>query len=73
MRKKTTHQDRVLKYIEEHGSITSFECVTELGIIVLPKKICNLQNMGDIFNKENITKKNRYGEPTTYKKYSLVE
>ena len=73
MKKKMKHQDRVLQYIREHGSITSAECFTELGIIDLPKKICLLQEEGYEFLKEPITKKNRYGDLTTYKRYSLLE
>ncbi|MBK0029225.1 helix-turn-helix domain-containing protein [Lactococcus sp. S47] len=73
MKDKMRHQDRVLEYIKEHGSITSFECTLELGIIDLPKKICLLQDEGFQFKKESITKKNRYGNSTTYKRYSLLE
>lgn len=71
MKKKIRHQDRVLQYIKENGSITSAECFTNLGIIDLPKKICLLQDEGFVFKKEPITKKNRYGDSTTYKRYSL--
>lgn len=71
MNKKLRHQDRVLNYIKEFGSITSAECFTELGIIDLPKKICLFQDEGYVFKKEPITKKNRYGDSTTYKRYSL--
>ena len=73
MKKKIRHQDRVLLYIKENGSITSAECFTKLGIIDLPKKICLLQDEGFVFKKEPITKKNRYGDSTTYKRYSLLE
>ena len=51
MNKKLRHQDRVLNYIKEFGSITSAECFTELGIIDLPKKICLLQDEGYVFKK----------------------
>lgn len=73
MNKKLRHQDRVLNYIKEFGSITSAECFTELGIIDLPKKICLLQDEGYVFKKEPITQKNRYGDSTTYKRYSLAK
>ncbi|MFK4900628.1 hypothetical protein ET006_05280 [Lactococcus garvieae] len=69
--KKMTHPERVLQYIKEFGSITSAECFTVLGIIDLPKKICILQDMGYEFEKQSITKKNRYGDSTTFKRYSL--
>lgn len=73
MKKKMRHQDRVLQYIKENGSITSAECFTKLGIIDLPKKICLLQDEGYVFKKESITQKNRYGDLTTYKRYLLLE
>ncbi|XHB95614.1 helix-turn-helix domain-containing protein [Lactococcus garvieae] len=57
MNKKLRHQDRVLNYIKEFGSITSAECFTELGIIDLPKKICLLQDEGYIFKKNLLKRK----------------
>ena len=71
MKKEIRHQDRVLNYIKKHGSITSAQCFTDLGIIDLPKKICLLQDEGYEFVKESISNKNRYGDVTRYKRYSL--
>ena len=56
MNKKLRHQDRVLNYIKEFGSITSAECFTELGIIDLPRKFvcCKMKVM---FSKKNLSRR----------------
>lgn len=61
----------VLQYIEEFGSITSFEAYIDLGITQLATRIKELKEEGYLFNYEWITKKNRYGKPVKFKKYSL--
>ena len=70
-KKKPTQKDRVLQYIKDYGSITRFEAFTELGITELPKRICELQDLGFKFNKEWLTRKNRYGDPVSFIQYSL--
>lgn len=66
-----TQQDRIIKYMNDFGSITAIEAVAELGITQLSARICELQNKGYEFNKELQTGKNRYGEPTHFIRYSL--
>ena len=66
-----TQKERVLRYIRDNGSITRAEGFTELGIVELPARICELQQMGYQFDRETMVRKNRYGEPIHYTKYSL--
>lgn len=66
-----TQQERIIKYMNDFGSITALEAVSDLGITQLSARICELQNKGYEFNKELQTGKNRYGEPTHFIRYSL--
>ena len=66
-----TQRERVLKYLEDFGSITRAEAFTELVIVELPARICELERMGYSFKKETMFGENRYGDKVTYTKYSL--
>ena len=39
-------RERVLDYMERHGSITSLEAVNDLGVMELPRRICDLKERG---------------------------
>ncbi len=66
-------KQKVLKYINDYGSITSWEAYSDLGIMQLGARIDGLQKDGYSFKKEWEQKKNRYGEPVRFIKYSLLE
>lgn len=70
---KITQKDRILNYIREFGSISSWEAYSDLGITQLGARIDQLKKEGYEFKTEWENKKNRYGEQTTYKRYSLVD
>lgn len=72
MAKKITQRDRVLQHIKENGSITSYEAFTAIGCTQLAARICELENLGYLFEKERIDTKNRYGDSTHFYKYRLV-
>ena len=67
-----THKERVLKYIEDFGSISSLEAFTELGNTRLSASIWLLRHEDEL-EIESITetKLNRYGEKTHYSRYYL--
>ena len=65
-------KDRVLKYIRDFGSITTFEAFTELGCTRLSEYIRQLRLEYHILD-EWISNTNRYGEKVQYKKYWLKE
>lgn len=69
----TAQQTRVMDFIKQNGSITSLDAVLNLGIMDLPKRICELRDAGVKFNKKRETSKNRYGESVTYMRYSFAE
>lgn len=64
-----TQCDRILKYMEDFGSITSREAVVDLGIMRLASRVHELRRNGYNIEDAFETAKNRYGEPTTYKRY----
>ena len=66
-----TQKEMVLRYIREHGSITTLESMKKLLILDLQSIIRNLRNEGYDITDEYITKKNIYGSTSTFKKYYL--
>ena len=67
-----TQKERVLKYIEDFGSISSLEAFTELGNTRLSASIWLLRHEDELeIDSINETKLNRYGEKTTYARYYL--
>lgn len=65
---------KVLKYILQHGSITSLECVLELRITRLSARIYDLRNKyGVPIETESVVKKHEDGTYVRYGKYTLSE
>lgn len=69
--KRLNQKEQVLKYIEDFGSITSYQAYIDLGITQLATRIKELKEQGYQFNYEWISKKNRYDKPVRFKKYKL--
>ena len=63
----------VLDYMGKHGSITSLQAVTELGIMRLASRIHDLKEAGYKISREMKTSLNRYGDKVTYGVYRLEE
>lgn len=70
---KITQKDRILEYIRNFGSISSFEAYANLGITQLGARIDQLQKDGYVFRTEWEHKKNRYGEDVSFKRYYLED
>lgn len=68
-----TQKERVLKWLNDFGSITRAEGFTQLGIVELPARICELERMGYQFDRETVHAENRYGDAVSFTKYSLKE
>lgn len=73
MAKKPTQKDRVIQYVNDFGSISSWEAYEQLGITQLGARIYELERSGYRFNRERIAKKNRYGDDVNFVRYSLAE
>ena len=69
---RPTQTDRVFNYIEEFGSINTFQAFTDLGISRLSARIWELRNMGIKINKESYNIKNRFGKNVTVYRYSFA-
>ena len=70
---KIAQKDRVINYIREFGSISSWEAYADLGITQLGARIDQLKKEGYEFRTEWESNKNRFGEKTEYKRYFLAD
>lgn len=68
-----TQSERVMKYIDEFGSISSMEAFADLGITRLSARVFELEKKGVRFNRKQEAAKNRYGEKVYYTRYSIAE
>ena len=68
---KATQAQRVLDYIDEFGSITQLEAMTELGVMRLASRISDLKKSGYPIKGEVVAVKNRFDENCYIKRYSL--
>ena len=73
LQRKLTQRDKVLSYIRQFGSITSWQAYADLGVSQLVTRIFELKELGYEFTKERVNATNRYGEKTHYDEYRLVE
>lgn len=67
-----SQKELILKYLDDFGSITSFEAYTDLGITQLATRIKELKEIGYVFQTEPQQKQNRYGKPVRFVKYKLI-
>lgn len=70
---KISQKQRIINYIREFGSITSYEAYADLGITQLGARIDQLKKEGYEFRTEWESSTNRFGERTDYKRYYLVD
>lgn len=68
-----TQCEKIIRHMEDFGSITALEAMQEYGIMRLASRISDLKKAGVPIQKETISGKNRYGEPTSYARYSIKE
>ena len=65
--------ERVYSYMKEFGSITPLDAIRDLGYTRLACAINEMKRDGHKVRKQYETRKNRFGQPVTYARYSLVE
>lgn len=70
---KITQNDKVLRHMNDNGSITTMEAFTEYGITRLPARIADLRAMGYAIRSQFEAGKNRYGDTVSYVRYSLED
>lgn len=66
-----TQCERILRHLQDYGSITQAEAVTEYGCYRLGARVFDLKAQGVPIKSETVTGKNRYGERTCFARYSL--
>ena len=64
-----TQCERILRYMEDFGSISTLQAFNDLGITRLASRIHDLRRLGIGIESETRTAKNRYGENTHYSVY----
>ena len=66
-----TQKDMVLEYMRNHGSITTSECFTKLGITRLSAAIHLLKKDGFLIGKTGVTKKKANGRTQYYEIFRI--
>lgn len=66
-----SQSERILKYMEDFGSITQIEALNDLGVMRLASRISDLKKLGYPIISEVEAVKNRYGEKCYIKRYSM--
>lgn len=67
--KPMTQCQRVLDYIDKHGSITTMEAFKELGITRLSGRVFDLNKRGEDIRTIMVQDTNRYGEKVRFARY----
>ncbi len=63
-------KERILNYMKEHGSITTWEAFERLGCTRLSEYIRQIRQEHRVLC-EDVSRINRYGEKVYYKKFML--
>lgn len=71
--KKPTQAERVLRWLTEFGSITPADAYRELSIMRLSARIYDLCKDGHEILSTRCKGLNRWKEPVSYCRYSLVD
>lgn len=65
-----TQHERIMRYIDDFGSITPMEAIREIGCTKLATRISELIQRGEKIRKETVTDKNRWNQTVHYTRYS---
>lgn len=68
---KVSQQNRIRKYMEEHGSITQMEATHELSCTKLSTRISEMRANGENIIGTMETSTNKFGEPCRYMRYRM--
>ena len=70
---KMNRAERVYQYMREFGSITPMDAIKDLGYTRLACAISEMKRDGHKVKTEIETGRNRWGKPTHYARYYLVD
>lgn len=62
---------RIVKYIDDFGSITTLEAMRDLGVTNLHARLYDLKKEGYVITGTSEQSKNRYGDKVHYKRYKI--
>lgn len=68
-----TQCERILRHLDDYGSITQGEAMQEYGIYRLASRVNDLRRREYPIATETVTGHNRYGETTHYARYRMGE
>lgn len=71
MNLKISQKKRILKYMNDFGSITTYDAFKDIGCTKLTTRISELRQEGYLIIGTAETSTNRYGEKVTYNRYRL--
>ena len=66
-----TQGERIIDYMERHGSISPMEAFTDLGITKLATRISELRKSGVEIDKDYEESLNRFGDKVCYMRYRI--
>ena len=66
-----TQHEKILRHLEEVGSLTQTEALQEYGVARLSARISELKSAGYPIRREMVAGHNRYQEPISYARYFL--
>ena len=71
MNLKISQKKRILKYMSDFGSITTYDAFKDIGCTKLTTRISELRQEGYLIIGTAESSTNRYGEKVTYNRYRL--
>ncbi len=66
-----TQCQRVLDYIETHGSITQYEALKDISVMRLASRVSELKKNGYPIRSSMVAVVNKYGEKCHVKRYTI--
>ena len=64
-------KERILRHLEDYGTITQGEAIQDYGIMRLASRIDELRKLGYPIQTEMVKGRNRYDEETRYARYRM--
>lgn len=68
-----TQKERILEYLQTHGTIQPLQAWTQVGVYRLAAVIKLLRDDGHNIITQKTNAKNRFGESVVFAEYKLVE
>lgn len=66
-----TQNQRILDYMEQHGSITQLEALNACSVMRLASRISDLRRKGHPIESQMVKVTNKYGETCRVKRYYM--